>query len=405
MGDFIKLERIGRRPNGFVYEFDSSLDFFRRKNFFVAYDEPFSGAESLQTVPFAGAMAPLCWASGAELILPSLDEAYAASLERCRRHFQKWFGGRWAFSDKLSAPLVANDAHPTRTGLLFSGGLDSLTAFARNRERKPELFTIFGADIPVDRKDFIAACRRRLDTFADEQAVRIHYVTSDAREAFLDERLKVFSKNWYGEVSHVILMSSLLAPISSEYLKRLLVAGCSHRPGTNARCGGDSSLVKNIRWASTEVASDGYEAPRAVKIADLKKTPEVLRHLRVCWMQFEAINCGRCEKCLRTICELLVNNVDPAECGFPIDARTLPALRRRIETRYYVLFRGESALDFWRDIQDGIRLDALEDRYGSREFFAWLLSFKKLKKRQNRALVDFFTVLTDLKRVAEERLA
>jgi hypothetical protein len=60
-------------------------------------------------------------------------------------------------------------------------------------------------------------------------------------------------------------------------------------------------------WSSSRltVAHVGEEKWRAEKLAALRHEPIVRRHLRVCWENLTASgNCGRCEKCLRTMLAL-----------------------------------------------------------------------------------------------------
>jgi hypothetical protein len=113
-------------------------------------------------------------------------------------------------------------------------------------------------------------------------------------------------------------------------------------------------------------------------------------------MQHERMNCSRCEKCLRTICELLLNNVDPNAYNFEVDARTLQRLKFRLTERYYLFFRGnEGTINFWRAIQESVDLAKLEDLYGSRAFFEWLAGYDRLRKPQNKLLVSFWLSALD----------
>jgi hypothetical protein len=137
------------------------------------------------------------------------------------------------------------------------------------------------------------------------------------------------------------------------------------------------------------VRPDNYNLQRPKKIASFFKDHEELYpYLRVCWRQFKSLNCSQCEKCLRTICDLLVNNIDPALCNFHIDSATLPALRRKISKRYYFFFRDEGTLEFWRAIQDNIDLNDLKDMYGSKEFFTWLSNFSKMNEKQSKVIAS-----------------
>ncbi len=402
MNDRIRLTRMICDGNRLVYEFESTLSVFHAKSFFVEYDRPIEcGKESLNAVPFAAVMAPIAWASGAELVIPSLDREFAESLERSRLYFMRWFRGKWPFTSQLRTALVDNVFEPDRHAMLFSSGLDSLATFVANRDKNPILFTIFGADIPLAKTGFISLCRERFGSFAASQGAEIRYIRTDVRDVLDTEKLSHWAKNWYGEVAHGLMISSLLAPTASASVKTLLIASCSHREGAAYPCGSEKELVQQIRWGSTGLTNDSHEFSRPEKIREyLKGEPSIRKHLRVCWMQFESFNCGRCEKCLRTICELLVNNVDPAECNFNMDARTLPELKRRMTLGYYSLFRSEGTLDFWRSIQDALDTESLEDLYGSKEFFRWFAGFTRIRKPLNPAIQKSYAALSDLRSAA-----
>jgi len=65
-------------------------------------------------------------------------------------------------------------------------------------------------------------------------------------------------------------------------------------------------------WSSEDVTlvHDGGEASRVEKLAALAELPAARRWLRVCWKDgSNAENCGRCEKCLRTMVGLRIAGV------------------------------------------------------------------------------------------------
>jgi hypothetical protein len=400
MSGFISLDRISHQDGQLVYEFESNLPFFRKREFFIRYDRTRPGLnESVNAIPFAAVMAPVAWASGAELRIPLLDREFAQSLDRCRDRFRHWFSNRWSFGGRLKTSIVSNVRQTQGTAMLFSGGLDSMATYVRHRDEKPALFTIFGADIPVAMTRFIDLCKAHLDAFAQKEGATLRYIQTDIRDILDFGRLKRFAPNWYGEVAHGLLMSSLIAPVGYDSYDRLLIASCSHRPGCGYACGSDAQLMREVRLAGMQVASDSDELSRCRKIAlYLKDHEDLHRYLRVCWMQFESLNCGRCEKCLRTICELLVNGIDPERCNFKMSARTLLDLKKKMISEYYLFLKGESTLDFWRDIQASIRPEQIaDDRYGSREFFGWFAGFKKIQSRQNPALLHLAGMFLDVR--------
>ena len=402
MKHFIRLEELLCEPDRLTYKFSSSLEVFNQKSFFIEYDRDISDApESIRTVPFAAVMAPIAQATGAELILPSLDEEFAKSLDRCGEYFKKWFSKKWLFTSRLDAPLVRNEFTPDRYAMLFSGGLDSLATYIRHKDKQPLLFTVLGADIPLSHNTFIQLCKEKLEDFARKENVSIRYIRTDVREMLDSESLKRYAGNWYGDVAHGLMLSSLIAPATYDTVKSLMLASCSHRPNCRYTCGSQKELIQEISWGGTSVENDNHELNRCEKIRTyLKQDPRYYSYIRVCWMQFQSLNCSRCEKCLRTICELLMNNIDPARCNFIIDADTLPQLKKRMLKEYYFFFRGESALDFWRTIQEDIRIDEIEDRYGAREFFRWFSGFEKIKQRQNPILLHLSSEWMNTRTVA-----
>jgi hypothetical protein len=110
-----------------------------------------------------------------------------------------------------------------------------------------------------------------------------------------------------------------------------------------------------IRWGSLAVANDGVELGRQGK-ADLvaRYAAETRRFftLRVCYSEVNKdLNCGRCEKCYRTIMNLVLANQDPRAFGIPFSLDTYSNLFR-------ALARAHSSTAFrliWKEISDRAR--------------------------------------------------
>jgi len=74
---------------------------------------------------------------------------------------------------------------------------------------------------------------------------------------------------------------------------------------------GSHPLVDPL-WSteSTEVIHDGADATRLAKVRYIATSELALRHVRVCWRNPEGqYNCGRCEKCVRTMISLKIAGV------------------------------------------------------------------------------------------------
>jgi hypothetical protein len=72
-------------------------------------------------------------------------------------------------------------------------------------------------------------------------------------------------------------------------------------------CGSHPLLDPLWSTETLEIVHDGCEATRVEKVARIAQSGAALRYLRVCWENRDgAYNCGRCEKCLRTMISLRV---------------------------------------------------------------------------------------------------
>jgi hypothetical protein len=93
-----------------------------------------------------------------------------------------------------------------------------------------------------------------------------------------------------------------------------------------------SNLATDGYWSTerTTFVHDGTEATRTNKvISQIARSPLALEHLRVCYLnEKEAYNCGKCEKCLRTMISLYAAGVLDKSHTFPhqIDPELVAAL-------------------------------------------------------------------------------
>ena len=78
-----------------------------------------------------------------------------------------------------------------------------------------------------------------------------------------------------------------------------------------------------------QIRDDGSDRRRNEKVADLADRPDILNHLRVCWLHTgRGLNCGSCEKCLRTMMCLKMNGVlEHANFNAPLTPEKVAAIR------------------------------------------------------------------------------
>jgi hypothetical protein len=127
-------------------------------------------------------------------------------------------------------------------------------------------------------------------------------------------------------------------------------------------------------WSSdsTRFVHDGAEAQRSEKLLRISRCEVVMSGLRVCW-QDAGYNCGRCEKCLRTMVALRALGLSSA---------SLPPLGDLAPVRRLQIY-GESEFSFTADNL------ALAERSQDRELSSALRAcLRRYERRKTAAGVD-----------------
>lgn len=234
--------------------------------------------------------------------------------------FSSWFE-RYRPVEITANTLRATDEYgPGRVGCFFTGGVDSFYTFLKHRDEITDLVFVHGYDVDLDdlaRREQVRAMGRAL-----EQACGVRFIELETNAIRL---FRDFGR--WGTHAHGYGLGSAARHLAG-YLRRIYV------PSSFA-------TVELMPWAShpetdplfsderLDVVHDGCEAGRVDKVRALADDPLALQHLRVCWERVEgAYNCGRCEKCLRTMTSLQALGVLQQCATFPaqVDVRLVRKL-------------------------------------------------------------------------------
>ena len=202
----------------------------------------------------------------------------------------------------VPAPDVATTAANGGVGCFFSGGVDSLYSAVKHAGSDlTHLIFLNGFDIslrdPVRAQSALRANRQ----VADRLGLELIEMTTDLRS--VGDRYADWGPIYHGAA--LAMAGLLLSPV----LSRVLVPSTfqsefMHPWGTHPDL--------DPLWSSSRVrfVHDGDERTRPQKVAVLADHPFALDYLRVCWEQLgegtTTYNCGRCEKCVRTMVNLRV---------------------------------------------------------------------------------------------------
>jgi len=216
----------------------------------------------------------------------------------------------------VEAQCRPREARGPAAGAFFSGGIDSFYTVLRNAARYEmndarritHLITVHGFDVRIEDRALFTEVRERLSGAARDLGMLLVPVKTNVRDV-------VSGIPW--EYAHGAAMAGTGLALGC-LLHTCYIAG-ARSMRTSGFWGTHPGLDPLWSTETLEFVSDGPMLGRMMK-APFVVASAVARHsLRVCWKNPNgAYNCGRCEKCLRTMVIFTL-------CGALGRVETLPA--------------------------------------------------------------------------------
>jgi hypothetical protein len=258
-------------------------------------------------------------------IVPPVSQQLVRRLPRVMDVLLSLFPGFHRIGVKLSERKEAVAPSGNAVATLFSGGVDSfytllqgLTPGGDPDLRPTHVFFMRGLEQPLDQSSVTDATLDVVRSIASQNGVGVLWGETNLR--------LLFGLNYELYYHASALIGSALA--LSRGLKRLLVPS-TYSYGQLIPWGSHPLLDELWSIESMDVIHHGAEARRVDKIAMLARHHRsIFQHLRVCLRnQGGPKNCGRCQKCARTMVALEV-------VGALADAPTFPKVSREVLARW-----------------------------------------------------------------------
>ena len=198
--------------------------------------------------------------------------------------------------EATAAPEPALDS-ARGVGVFLSNGVDSWHAILESRPEITHYIFILGFDIWLKHHDYAA----RATALARATAER------------LGRPLIIVETNFFDFAHHYITwprgsqpMQAAITSLLSPLLRKVIIA--ADFPWSQLHAGAEHPhFYKHLSADHCPQVSIGAASTRQAKLEGLCAQPEWLPYLRVCWdMTSDLLNCGRCEKCLRTMTGLFI---------------------------------------------------------------------------------------------------
>jgi hypothetical protein len=259
--------------------------------------------------PFAAALLLPSMRLGEDLVIDgSMSAQLYAGMTELVRIVAGWDVGLRPIK-VLPEGLVPDTLTPDSTGAFFSGGVDSFFTYLSHKgDEHPirHLLLVKGFDISRKNGQLWKATTHNIGLIAEEEQATVVEIDSNVRP-LLDPVL-----SWTYSHGGCLAAAALCL---RRGMKQVYMAS-SADAGHQALRGTHRSIDHLWSTESLSFIHDGAEATRMNKIDwQIALSPLALKYLRVCYMNERgAYNCGKCEKCVRTMISLYAAGVlDKAE--------------------------------------------------------------------------------------------
>ncbi len=272
--------------------------------------------------PWLVCMLPLAMALGCPLgmALP-VDPQLLGNANRLMEVWHSWY-------PELHPVLIEADPQKStpapkdlKTALFFSGGVDSFYSLLHGQgtgeEAIDDLILIHGFDIAVDNHRAFDRITHLAERAAVSTGTTLVKVATNARQTRFREA------DWGGLAFGPLLAGAGLI-LGNRYSRVLISAGLF--PGRAQPHGSHPETDPLLSTQKTAICHLGYGVDRFEKLEFLRRFPEALGQLRVCFDTNSGENCGRCRKCLAVMAFLEIHGEladSPAFPGGELDLRRL----------------------------------------------------------------------------------
>lgn len=366
--DYIRLKSCERQNNKVIYHYevsDSLKHFFNLKDtFFIEYTFSLANVpDSILAIPFVCNVLPIIWLTDSSLEVKSLDENFLSHVDEIKQGYMHMYPSL-KFQGNIKTAIEANTNFNAekniKAGCFFSGGVDAYTTLYRHLNENPALLTIWGADIDISDIKGWKIIDNYNQKVAEQLALNYFPIKSSFRKMlnFSEQGVFLLLKNtpyeYWHDFQHGIAIISHGAPIAYEYGMEIvyIASSFSEQQKGSYVCASDPTIDNYVYYAKTRTIHDGYELTRQDKIAYLVKYPYKVEkpNIHVCWTSSGGKNCCQCEKCYRTILEIVSEDGNPNDFGFYWDDASIKKCKYkhmleiqlpkyRVESYYYPIMK------------------------------------------------------------------
>ncbi|HSQ26227.1 MAG TPA: hypothetical protein VLM80_03780 [Anaerolineales bacterium] len=220
---------------------------------------------------------------------------FMQNLEKIQAIYKSWKPGYQHVQIKATQPSLFTGTSGERVGLFYSAGVDSSYSLLKHQDQITDLIFIQGFDIPYDSQNLIEKRAEKIYRVADHLGIGVVEIQTNLRK-FLDT-------NVFWGLSHGAALACMGHLLSSEFSRIFIAPGYSQRA---LRPWGSHPHLDPL-WSneSLEFIHNEEDLVRPQRVAQIANNQAILDNLHVCLHNLPSgLNCGKCEKCVRTMISL-----------------------------------------------------------------------------------------------------
>ena len=400
------VKNVNKNKNKITVEYEIKGEWVKyfntKEKFFIEYSRNIEDVpNSICVLPFIANVLPILWVTNATIFVEELDKNFYECLKNVKRGYinifpQIQFGGNVNVK-KLCDNMYENSEN---VALFFSGGLDSFSTLIGHISENPEIITIWGSDIELNDLDGWNNVTRHIEKVTNTFNIKNNLIKTNFRTFINEPNLscmieKKVNDGWWHAFQHGIGIIAQAAPIAYlDKLSKVYIASSYSEKNKAITCASDPSIDNYVKFASCSVCHDQYNLTRmqkTKKIVEYANNTGIYSQLRVCWISRGGKNCCHCEKCYRTIYELIACGEDPNKYGLFFNDKVNKEAKEYIMYKHFI---DTPAVPLWKEIK--------EEFLNQKSIFAkskykWIYKIRPEKDNKN-LMKKFFAIARKIKR-------
>lgn len=327
--------------------------------------------KSIFSIPALTLICPVAWALGANVYAGHVDKECVENLDEVRDGLETLYPDVFNLDSELHAtPIESKPKSTDRSALLFSGGVDSTTAFYRRRDEDLTLINILQKRDSEQKKErqtnYISTFSKAKGIDSTEIYTNAHSVPS--KKLMLDFRKKL-ARDWWNAVHYGIYYNAVCAPFAFRYGVSNLYQASSY---TSNRTLPEAQpfVVESLTWSGTTCEITEPNMKRHEKIEMISDFVSENSEISIssCYDRSQRQNCMDCEKCFRTALGAAAVGVSPGSIGFNVTESTISNMKKYLQKHEFTGFHAH----MWSEIQE--RVDPADFAIEDKELMEMFLS-------------------------------